>query len=51
MWFTIYGANLNLGTDGNVEIVVDAHTIYEIYKAFCSAQHGIEDPPVVVINS
>ena len=51
VWFTIYGANLNLGADGNVELVIDAHAIYGLYKAFCSAQHGIDDPPVVVVNS
>lgn len=51
VWFTIYGANLNLGPDGNVEFVVDAHAIYGIYQAFCAAQHGVTDPPVVVINS
>ncbi|MEY2468734.1 MAG: 2,4-dihydroxyacetophenone dioxygenase [Actinomycetota bacterium] len=51
VWFTIYGANLNLNAEGNVDFVVDAHAIYAIYKAFCAAQHGIDDPPVVVINS
>ncbi len=51
VWFTIYGANLNLDADGNVEIVIDAATILAFYKALCAAQHGIEDPPVVVINS
>ncbi|HUR78796.1 MAG TPA: 2,4'-dihydroxyacetophenone dioxygenase family protein [Acidimicrobiales bacterium] len=51
VWFTIYGANLNLGADGNVELVIDAHTIYAFYKALCAQQHGIEDPPVVVIDS
>ncbi len=51
VWFTIYGANLNLGPDGNVELVIDAHAIHGLYKAFCAAQHGVTDPPVVVINS
>ena len=51
VWFTIYGANLNLGSDGNVEVVIDAHTIYGVYKALCEAQHGVTDPPVVVVNS
>jgi 2,4'-dihydroxyacetophenone dioxygenase len=51
VWFTIYGANLNLGPDGNVELVIDAHAIYGLYNALCAAQHGVTDPPVVVINS
>ena len=25
VWFTIHGANLNLGADGQVEMVIDAH--------------------------
>lgn len=51
VWFTIYGANLNLDANGNVEMVIDAHTILGVYKAFCAAQHGITDPPVVVLDS
>jgi quercetin dioxygenase-like cupin family protein len=51
VWFTIYGANLNLDKDGNVELVIDAHTIYAFYNALCAQQHGVSDPPVVVINS
>jgi quercetin dioxygenase-like cupin family protein len=51
VWFTIYGANLNLDKDRNVEFVIDAHTIYGVYKALCESQHGVTDPPVVVINS
>jgi 2,4'-dihydroxyacetophenone dioxygenase len=51
VWFTIYGANLNLGQDGNVELVIDAHSIYAFYKLLCEAQHGVAEPPVVVINS
>lgn len=51
VWFTIYGANLNLDANGNVELVIDAHSIYAFYKALCKQQHGIDDPAVVVINS
>jgi 2,4'-dihydroxyacetophenone dioxygenase len=50
VWFTIYGANLNLDADGNVDMVIDAHAIYAFYVAFCEAQHGITDPPVVVLG-
>jgi 2,4'-dihydroxyacetophenone dioxygenase len=51
VWFTIYGANLNLNAEGNVDMVIDAHAIYGIYKAFCAAQHGVTDPPVVVLDA
>lgn len=51
VWFTIYGANLNLDANGNVELVIDAHSIYAFYKALCAQQHGVEDPAVVVIDS
>lgn len=51
VWFTIYGANLNLDQAGNVTMVIDAHTILPIYKAMCAAEHGITDPPVVVIGA
>lgn len=49
--FVIYGANLNLDDQGNVEYVVDAHGILPLYRMFCAEQHGIDDPPVVVIES
>ena len=51
MWFTVYGANLNLGENGQVELVVDAPFMLEIYRAFCKDQHGLEDPPVVIVES
>jgi 2,4'-dihydroxyacetophenone dioxygenase len=51
VWFTIYGANLNLDADGNVETVIDAHTILLFYRAFCEQQHGITDPPVIILQS
>ena len=35
--FAIYGANLNLDADGNVESVFDATTILEAYLAMCEA--------------
>ena len=49
--FTIYGANLNLDESGNVTMVIDAHAMLPIYQAMCEAQHGMADPPVVVIRS
>jgi quercetin dioxygenase-like cupin family protein len=51
VWFTIHGANLNLDADGNVDYVIDAYTVYDFYRAACEAEHGIIDPPVVVVNS
>jgi hypothetical protein len=51
VWFTIHGANLNLDGDGKVEIVIDAHLILPFYRAMCAEQHGIDDPPVVVIGA
>ena len=48
VWFQIYGANLNLDADGNVEMVIDAGVILEFYRALCDQQHGVSDPPVIV---
>lgn len=51
VWFTIHGANLNLDADGGVEMVIDAHTILAFYLAMCADQHGVTDPPVLVIDT
>ena len=32
VWFAIYGANLNLDADGNVEAVIDAQLVYDFYR-------------------
>jgi quercetin dioxygenase-like cupin family protein len=46
VWFAIYGANLNLDADGNVETVVDAALVRDTYFAICEAEgHG--RPPVI----
>ena len=37
VWFAIRGANLNLDAAGNVEAVLDAATVLEIYRAQCKA--------------
>jgi 2,4'-dihydroxyacetophenone dioxygenase len=50
VWFTIHGANLNLDAQGQVEMVIDAHLIHGFYKMLCEQEHGIADPPVVVIG-
>lgn len=49
--FVIHGANLNLDAEGQVESVIDAPGIVEFYRAVCADQHGVVDPPVVVIAS
>jgi 2,4'-dihydroxyacetophenone dioxygenase len=51
VWFTIHGANLDLDADGHVEMVIDAHGILPLYRAMCAEQHGVDDPPVVIIRS
>ena len=51
VWFTIHGANLNLNENDQVDYVIDAHTVYEFYLAACAEQHGIENPPVVVVGA
>ncbi|HEX2578165.1 MAG TPA: 2,4'-dihydroxyacetophenone dioxygenase family protein [Aquihabitans sp.] len=48
--FTIYGANLNLRDDDSVELVIDAATVLAFYRALCADQHGVADPPTIVIG-
>jgi quercetin dioxygenase-like cupin family protein len=44
VWFAIYGANLNLDADGNVEMVIDASLGRDTYFALCEANgHGRPD--------
>lgn len=51
VWFTIHGANLNLDAAGAVELVIDAHFILAVYQGLCLDQHGLADPPVVVVDA
>lgn len=46
VWFAIRGANLNLDAAGNVETVLDAATVLEIYRAQCKAG-GLASPKVI----
>ena len=46
VWFAIYGANLNLDADGNVELVIHAQLVLEFYLGLCAAA-GVPDPPVI----
>lgn len=49
--FVIYGANLNLADDGSVEMVIDAQLVLDTYRAVCAEQHGMADPPVIVVDA
>ena len=51
VWFTIHGANLNLRDDDSVEMVIDAQTVLDFYRAMCEAEHGLADPPVIVLGA
>jgi quercetin dioxygenase-like cupin family protein len=44
--FVIRGANLNLDANGNVEAVIDAATVLEIYRGQCKAL-GLAAPRVI----
>jgi len=46
VWFAIRGANLNLDAVGNVEAVLDAATVLEIYRGQCRAL-GLGAPNVI----
>ncbi|MCQ3807217.1 MAG: 2,4'-dihydroxyacetophenone dioxygenase family protein [Acidimicrobiaceae bacterium] len=46
VWFQIYGANLNLDADGNIESITDAEGIYAAYMAMCEAA-GLDRPNVL----
>ena len=46
VWFAIRGANLNLDRDGNVEAVLDAAAVLEIYRAQCK-ERGLAAPNVI----
>ena len=47
VWFQIYGANLNLDDDGNVESVTDAGSVLQWYLEGAAAV-GWDDPPVLI---
>jgi 2,4'-dihydroxyacetophenone dioxygenase len=46
VWFAIYGANLNLDANGNVETVIDAGLVRDTYFALCEAE-GHPRPNVI----
>lgn len=47
VWFAIYGANLNLDANGNVEAVIDAELILQFYRNMCDA-NGYGEPAVIL---
>ena len=47
VWFQMYGANLNLDDDGNVESVSDGASTLALYLSRCEAE-GLPRPDVLV---
>jgi 2,4'-dihydroxyacetophenone dioxygenase len=47
VFFAIWGANLNLDADGNVESIIDAGGILQAYYLMCEAE-GLPKPDVVL---
>ncbi|MEZ5144305.1 MAG: 2,4'-dihydroxyacetophenone dioxygenase family protein [Acidimicrobiales bacterium] len=47
VFFAIYGANLNLDAEGNVEMVIDAGLMLDVYYNLCEAQ-GFDRPDVIL---
>ena len=47
VWFQMYGVNLNLDAEGNVESVFDGAGTLEVYRALCEAE-GYPPPAVLV---
>jgi quercetin dioxygenase-like cupin family protein len=47
VFFAIWGANLNLDADGNVESIIDAGGILQAYYLMCEAS-GLPKPDVVL---
>ncbi len=47
VWFAITGANLNLDANGNVEMVIDAGLVLQVYLMACEAA-GFPRPNVIV---
>ena len=47
VWFHMYGVNLNLDDEGNIESVADGAGSLAFYLAMCE-QQGLRRPPVVI---
>jgi 2,4'-dihydroxyacetophenone dioxygenase len=48
VWFAVFGANLNLGPLGQVEMVIDARTVLGAYRTRCAAMGLTTDKLIVV---
>ena len=46
VWFAIQGANLNLDADDNIQMVIDAGLIRDVYVGACEAA-GFGRPPTI----
>jgi len=46
VWFQIYGMNLNIDAEGNVESVTDGSSVLATYEARC-AEQGFSPPDVL----
>ena len=46
VWFQMYGANINLNADGEIDSVVDGLLTLQFYYAMCEAQ-GLPRPNVL----
>lgn len=46
VWFAIYGANLNLGAEDQVDLVIDAGFMRDVYLGLCEA-NGLGRPDVI----
>lgn len=49
VWFTVFGANVNIAEDGSVLNIVDAATVLGIYRALCKAR-GLSAEKVIVFG-
>jgi len=47
VWFHMYGVNLNLDANGNIESVSDGPGTLAFYLAMCE-QQGLDRPPVLI---
>lgn len=47
VWFQIYGVNLNLGAEGDVESVSDGASTLAVYRNLCE-QAGLPQPAVLL---
>ncbi len=47
VWFQMYGANINLDEDGEIDSVVDGQVTLEFYLAMCEAE-GLPRPKVLI---